>query len=172
MKRRFHLLPEVWLKAVFKDGKEGVVACGAIKSGMWNEDRTKWITSEPDEKGRFWWQAPLLIAIVFPRKIYDCDICGRRIASRPSSKRSWWERQKMSGFIDPNSIYIGICDGCLPPYWGFDTKICLECAKKIFRDAIVYECDGWDMGGWNKETPKIQKPTFNFIEILNKVAGQ
>ena len=169
MKRKFHLLPEVWIKAVFKDRKERVVACGAIKSGQQNDKRTEWIEHEPDEEGRFWWLEPTLIAIVYPRKIHNCDICGERIASRPSSTRSWWQRQKMKGFIEPNSVYVGLSEGCFVEPWGYDTKICLECAKKILQGVEVYECDMWnDMVGWSKEPPKINKPTFNFLQVLEK----
>jgi len=168
MKRKFHLLPEVRIKATFKDGKEGIIACGAIKSGKWNDDRTEWIEDKPNEEGRFWWLNPTLIAIVYPRKIHQCDVCGKQIASRPSRTRSVWQIQKMRGWIDPNSVYVGLSDGCYVEPWGYDTKICCNCAKSIFEKAKVYECDGWLESRWSVEPPKIEKPTFDFNDLLNK----
>jgi len=169
MRRKFHLIPEMRIKAVFKDGKQWIVACGIYKSGMWNDERTEWIESPPDEEGKFWWNEPDLIAIVYPKKSsHRCDICGNIIKGRPPRKRRGLSTL-LPSYWDYKSVYVGICDGCLPPYWGYDTKICLDCAKRIFKDVKVYECDGWDSPSWSKDPPKIEREIHDFIEILEKV---
>jgi hypothetical protein len=169
-KNKYHLLPEQSVSFPIIRSKNPDKLCfvyGMIKA--YNMDYQKepntWVKTSlmTNEKGEFYWKEPDLIAVVKARKSFECDVCGKThyITSRFT---------KVMGYKSSKNLkYVGLLDfeGCCVPEWGYSIKICLECALKTFKDAVVYQCAGWDDNScWSTETPTIDKPQIKLYDVL------
>ena len=152
MKEKYHLFPSDVIEWIDKTTGKTYSVLGLHKeseSGL-----------GPDEKDRYWYSNPDLIALVNARRLHSCDQCG--ILINP-------ERNIFLNKVIKPAFYIGISEE-EPPYpWGYDTKLCLSCAKEIFKDAIVFRCKGFCgeiQSGWFKTIPKEEKDPIKLLPII------
>jgi hypothetical protein len=166
-KLKYHLFPEQVVNYVWQGKQCSVQGIHKAPDMQHDKEHNTWLRLEPkpDAKGQFWWEEADLIAIVKGQRSFSCDICQKAFSP------------KRVGFLTSQRIvepayYIGLLDmdGCTPPPWGYTTKICLECAREIFKDAIVYRCDpdeDWCAAVWLSEAPKIDRPKIKLIDELS-----
>ena len=146
VKLKFHLFPGVELVLPSDMGKVLGLRFG---NGL---------CSGPDDEGNRWLDSPCLISIVSARRPHTCGKCGKYFGPRYNFMR------RQVGHVH----YLGLNDSCTVEPWGYDTTICLDCAREIFKDAKVYRCDWWDdTFGWEKILPKVDKPSLDLIRFID-----
>jgi len=170
-KYKFHLFPEVEIPLTNTKGESWAIL-GLHKSKHTDYVNGKWVDNgfQVDEEGRFWWSEPDLVAIVRADKQQRCDKCGGKIEA--STKRASWTKKtnRITNRLVTRNYYIGITDlGCTVPYWGYDIKICLNCASELFKDVMVYHCTGWENPSWSNDIPVIEEKPISLLEEIKKV---